>query len=33
MNNWVIVGIIIGVLLIGGIALVSAISSNQTDSN
>jgi hypothetical protein len=25
MNNWVIAGIIIGLLLVGGIALVSAV--------
>lgn len=27
MNNWVIVGIIVGILLVGGIAFVSAISA------
>jgi len=34
MNNWVIVGIIFGLLIIGGIALVSAISysAEQTDT-
>ena len=31
MNNWVIAGIIFAVLLIGGVAFVSAISTNQTD--
>lgn len=30
MNHWVIAGIIMAVLLVGGIALVSAVSSNQT---
>ncbi len=32
MNNWVIVGIIFAVLLIGGVAVVSAVSANQTDT-
>jgi hypothetical protein len=34
MNNWVIVGIIVGLLLIGGITLVSAISTSadKTDA-
>ncbi len=32
MNNWVIAGIIFAVLLIGGVAFVSAISANQTDT-
>ena len=31
MNNWVIAGIIFAVLLIGGVAFVSAISTNQTN--
>jgi hypothetical protein len=33
MNNWVIVGIIVGILLVGGVAFVSAVSTsaNQTD--
>ena len=30
MNHWIIAGIIVGVLLIGGFAIVSAVSSNQT---
>ena len=32
MNNWVIVGLIMGILIVGGIAFVSAISTsaNQT---
>jgi len=32
MNNWVIAGIIFAVLLIGGVAFASAISTNQTDT-
>ncbi|MCK9595970.1 hypothetical protein M0R19_02195 [Candidatus Pacearchaeota archaeon] len=32
MNNWIIVGIIVGLLLIGGVAFVSAISSDNIDS-
>ena len=31
MNNWVIAGFIFAVLLIGGVAFVSAISTNQTN--
>jgi hypothetical protein len=31
MNNWIIVGLIVGLLLVGGITFVSAISSNKTD--
>ena len=32
MNNWIIVSIIIGLLLVGGITFVSAISSNRPDT-
>ncbi len=32
MNNWVIVGIIAGLLILGGIAFATAISSNQADT-
>lgn len=33
MNNWVIVGIIFGLLVIGGIAFVSAISTSADKTN
>ncbi len=33
MNNWVVLGIVLCVLLIGGIAFVSAISTNQQDAS
>jgi hypothetical protein len=33
MNNWVIFGIIIGVLLVGGIAFASAISTSANQTN
>ena len=29
MNNWIIVGIILGLFVVGGIAFVSAISSSN----
>jgi len=32
MNSWIIVGIIVGLLVIGGIAVVSAISVSRSDS-
>jgi len=31
MNNWIIVGIIAGLLIVGGIALVSAFSVDNTN--
>lgn len=29
MNNWIILGIIVGLLVVGGIAIVSALSTSQ----
>jgi hypothetical protein len=31
MNNWVIIGIIVGILIVGGVAFVSAISVNPAN--
>jgi hypothetical protein len=31
MNNWVIIGIIVGILIVGGVAFVSAISTNPAN--
>jgi len=33
MNNWIIVGVIFGLLVIGGIAAVSAFSPSQEETN
>jgi hypothetical protein len=31
MNNWVIIGIIVGILIVGGVAFVSAISTSPAN--
>jgi len=31
MNNWIIVGIVVGIFLIGGIVMTSALSVNQSE--